>query len=134
MVPESKVAPSKDSTDAADTEGSFNRLDRRIETIRGDDRRRRIAFAGALFVGLGLTWIHWTGLVIAGALLGVTRQRLLTALMAGLGFGVFAVALSVLAVPAVSIGAFTTLTPLNYATLIAGVLLPIWGSLTRYVI
>lgn len=134
MSAQSKVAQGEDQAAGAETERFFGGLDQRTQALRDDGRRRRIAFVGAVVVGLGLAWIHWAGLVIAGALLGVTRQRLLTAVLAGFGFGVIAVALSVLAVPAVSITAFTTLTPLNYATLIAGVLLPIWGSLIRYVI
>lgn len=114
--------------------GTFERFILRMETLRSDDRRRRLAFVGAIVIGLGLAWIHRTGLVIAGTCLGVTGQRLLTALLAGLGFGVIPVGLTVILVPAVPIGALTTLMPMNYATLLSGLFFPAWGSLARYVI
>lgn len=134
MRADSGMPQSTEPVAASDRSGVLQRFDEWIEAIRSNNTRRRIAFVGAIVSGILLTWIHWTGLVIAGAIIGITRRRLVTAILAGFGFGLASIGLTVAVVPVISVVEFTTLTPLNYATVMAGILLPIWGSLTRYVI
>lgn len=114
--------------------GPLERVDAGMAALRSDDRRRRGAFVGAVAAGLAAAWVHWAGLVVAGALIGVTRRRLLGALAAGLAFGVFAVGVTVVAAPAVTASGFVALAPLNYVTVALGLILPSWGSLARYVV
>lgn len=105
-----------------------------VTAVRADKRRRRLAIVGGVVVGLLLAWVHWTGLVVAGGLVGLTCRRLTSALVAGLAVGVIAVVVTVAVVPAVTPGAFIGLTPVNLATVGVAVILPVWGSLVRYVI
>lgn len=128
-------APEPPETDAAvDSSGALARVDARMAALRSDESRRRRAFAVAVLGGLALAWVHWIGLVVAGALVGVTRRRLIGALGAGLAFGALAVSMTVVVAPAMSAGEFLALTPINYATAILGLVLPAWGSMIRYVI
>lgn len=113
---------------------SITRLETWLADLRADTTRRRRAFTGALVVGFGLTWIHWTGLVLTGALVGLTRRHLSGALVSGVLVGILAIGLTVLAAPAVALNEFIGLTPVNVATVGLAFVLPVWGSLARYVI
>lgn len=55
-----------------------------------DPRRRRVLTVAALAVGLGFATLHWSGLLVGGALVGLAQPTLRRALLAGLGFGVAA--------------------------------------------
>lgn len=134
MKADARMSQSAEPVAVSDLRRFLTQCHERIEAMRSDADRRRVAFAAALVGGLFLAWLHWTGLVIAGALIGLTRQRLLTAILAAFGFGLVSVGLTVAVLPVISVVEFTALTPLNYATLMTGVLLPVWGSLTRYVV
>ena len=60
----------------------------RVRKLRADERSRWVTMVVAILVGLVAAALHWTGLFLGGALVGlaaVTRRR---ALLAGLGFGV----------------------------------------------
>lgn len=105
-----------------------------LTTVRADDTRRRWALAGALAVGLVLAWLHWSGLVVAGAVVGLTRRRLRRAVVAGLAVGVLAVVGTPIVAPAVGVSGFLRLDPINYVTVAVALLLPAWGALTRYVV
>lgn len=129
----SDVTTPSGTEEASGSPGRLSRVDARIARVRANDRRRRAALAGAVVVGLALAWVHWTGLVAAGALVGLTRRGLVGAIAAGIAFGLFAVVATVVAAPAMSAGEFAALTPLNYAAVALGLLLPAWGSLARYV-
>lgn len=112
---------------------SLDRLDSRLAALRADETRRRVAFTTAVSSGFVLAWLHWTGLVVAGALIGLTRRRGRWAVVSGLGFGTLMVLVTVLVSP-MGAGEFAALTPVNYLTGAAGLLLPAWGALVRYVI
>jgi len=116
-----------------ESSGVLARLDAQLTALRTDETRRRRALAGAVFLGLVLAWIHWVGLIVAGALVGLTRRRGRRAVLSGSAFGALAIVLTVLASP-MSAGEFAALEPVNYLTIATGLLLPAWGSLARYVI
>ncbi|MBX0321708.1 hypothetical protein EGH21_01560 [Halomicroarcula sp. F13] len=60
--------------------------------VQRSARQRRAATVGAVLVGLGLGSVHWLGFVVGGALVGVCWPSLRSAIAAGFGFGVVAVA------------------------------------------
>jgi hypothetical protein len=69
-----------------------------------DPRRRRALTGGGLAVGLLLATVHWVGLFLGGALVGLAQPTLRRAVLAGLGFGA-----ATLVVAAVSVAAAGTL-------------------------
>jgi hypothetical protein len=111
--------------------GGVTRVDAWLADLRATPGRRRLALAVAVGAGLALTAVHWLGLFVAGALVGLTRQSLLRAMVAGLGFGLLVLALFFLLSPAVSPGPFLSLAPLSYLTIGLAIAGPVWGSLLR---
>jgi hypothetical protein len=118
---------------AASPSGIVSRLDERLTALRADDTRRRRALAGAVLLGLLLAWVHWVGLVVGGAVVGLTRRRGRWAVLSGAAFGALALAATVLLTP-ISPSEFVALRPVNYLTAASSLLLPVWGSLARYVV
>lgn len=113
--------------------GLLATVDSRLAALRTDDTRRQRAFLGAVVLGLVCAWLHWVGLIVAGALVGLTRRSPRWAVLSGVAFGVLSLGLSVLLTP-MSAGELVALEPVNYLTAATGLLLPVWGSLARYVI
>lgn len=105
-----------------------------LERLRADPTRRRVALAAAALVGLAAAWVHWLGLFVAGALVGLVSRDLPRAVAAGLGVGVLVLAAHVLASPAMSAGEFLGLGQPAYLAVGAGLLLPAWGALVRSVV
>lgn len=105
-----------------------------LTTVRTEPRKRYAALAVAVVLGLGAAWVHWLGLLLAGALVGVVSRTVPRAVAAGLGVGVAALVLTVLASPTMGPGEFLALTPPAYVAISAGLVLPAWGSLIRGVI
>jgi hypothetical protein len=92
-----------------------------------------VAVLIAVTVGLGLAWVHWLGLVVAGALIGLVSPTLLRAVAGGLAFGglvllVFAIALGDSAWRVVE------MTPVVYVVVASGLGLPAFGALSRGVV
>jgi NO-binding membrane sensor protein with MHYT domain len=58
--------------------------------VQTDPKRRWVATVTAVIVGLALASLHWSGLLVGGALVGFTWPTLRRALVAGVGFGVVA--------------------------------------------
>jgi hypothetical protein len=106
-------------------------IDRRLADLRADDRRRRLALVGGTVAGLALAWVHWTGLVVGGALVGLTRQSVGRALLAGLAFGLLATTVGVLLTPTIGPGEFAALTRLGGIAAAVGVLASTVGALAR---
>ncbi len=102
-----------------------------VAAVRADRPRRWTALAAAAAVGLAVAWVHWAGLLVAGALVGVVSATTPRAVAAGLAVGVAAVAGTVLASPAMSAVEFLALTPPVFVTVVGGLALPAWGSLVR---
>jgi len=105
-----------------------------LTAVRADRRKRAVALALAAVVGLGAAWLHWLGLFVAGALVGLVSRSLPRAVVWGLGVGSLAVALTVLAHPLMGAGEFVALTPPVYVAVVVGLLAPVWGSLLRGVV
>ncbi|MFB6075017.1 MAG: hypothetical protein ABEJ89_08400 [Haloarculaceae archaeon] len=111
--------------------GRLTRLDAWLAALRADDARRRGALVVALALGLGLAWLHWIGLIVAGALVGLTRRSLPRALLAGLGVGVLSLAALIALTPGLAPAELLALAPASYVTVAAAVLAPMWGALAR---
>ncbi|MEF8914306.1 hypothetical protein [Natronomonas sp.] len=105
-----------------------------LTTVRTEPRKRYAALAVALVVGLAVAWVHWLGLVVAGALVGLVSRTVPRAAAAGLGVGVAALALTVLASPTMGPGEFLALTPPTYVAIGGGLVAPALGALIRGVI
>ena len=102
--------------------------------LRGRPNRQRAALIAAVVVGLVAVWIHWLGLVLAGALVGLVSRTLPRAIAAGVGVGVLVLGLHVLGSPVMGPGEFIALSPVSYISVIAAVLGPLWGALVRSVV
>lgn len=102
----------------------------RLERAREDPRDHRIALAAAVVVGLVLAWLHWFGLVLGGALVGLVSSTLERAVLAGLGFGVV-VLIAFVASLGTSAPSALLMTPATYVTVGAALALPAFGSLVR---
>lgn len=105
-----------------------------LEDARRRPNRRRSLLVAAALVGLGLVWLHWLGLFVAGALVGLASRSTPRALLAGLAFGLLVIAVHVLASPVMGIGTFVGLRPLSYVTIGLALGAPVWGSLARAVV
>lgn len=130
------------SVGAADGDGggkgdseARGRLSRALGAVRTGDRGRRwLVTAGAVALGLVLATGHWMGLVLGGAFVGVLQRDLKRAVVAGLLFGLVALAAFVLVAPRLEAGELLALTPAVYVTVGAGFGLPLLGSLARGVV
>lgn len=105
-----------------------------LADLRADDYRRHAALVAAALVGIGLSMLHWVGLFLAGALVGLVSRDLQRAAAGGLAVGVLVLAVHVGASPVMGVGEFLALTPAAYVTVAAGLLFPVWGSLVRGVV
>jgi len=119
---------------ATSTRESGDSLRTRLAAVRDDPTRRWVALALAAVVGLAAAWVHWFGLVLGGALVGLVSSRLRWAVVAGLGFGALVLVTFVVASPALSPGELLALRPPVYVTVGAGLGLPLLGSLVRGVV
>lgn len=77
-----------------DTEGEPPEALTRLYAVQRDPRGRRALTAVAFVVGLALATVHWGGLLVGGALVGLAQPTLGRALPAGLGFGIAALAVA----------------------------------------
>jgi hypothetical protein len=106
-------------------------LDAWLADLRADDRRRRIALAGGVVAGLGLSWVHWMGLVVGGAAVGLSRRSVPRALLAALGFGALVTVAGIGLTPTVGLAEFVGLSRLGAVTVAVGMVLSVWGALLR---
>jgi hypothetical protein len=118
----------------ADARAAVSTVDDWFASARSDPRRRRVGLAVAVVVGLGLAWLHWLGLVVAGALVGLTRTSLGRAVAAGVGFGGLVLVVFVLTTPVGGLTWMTALSPASYVTVAGGLGAPAWGALVRGVV
>lgn len=54
------------------------------------ENRRGLLIVGAVLLGLAASTVHWIGLAVGGALVGLVAQSTRRGLLAGAGFGLFA--------------------------------------------
>jgi len=118
-------------TTSASGRPALERGRERLEYVRTHQPAHRVGLLVAFAVGLVLTWIHWFGLVLGGALVGVVSQSGRRALLAGLGFGVTVLVAFVVTLGG-DAGAALAMTPASYVTVGSALALPVFGSLVRY--
>jgi len=102
--------------------------------VRGRPTQRRVALVVAALVGVGLAWLHWFGLFLGGALVGLVSKSVPRAVVAGLAVGVLVLALHVFGSPVMGPDEFLSLSPPSYVAVGAALLMPLWGSLVRGVV
>lgn len=104
-----------------------------LQRLRTEPRLHALALVIAALGGLAVAWIHWLGLVVAGALVSV----LAPSLRRGLAYGV-AIGLLVLVVFALSLGdaagRLPAMTPIVYITAASALGLPLLGALVRGIV
>lgn len=105
-----------------------------LADIRDRRRRRLVALVAGALVGIALVWVHWLGLFVAGALVGLASRTLPRALIAGLAVGVLVLAVQVVAIPGMDPGEFFALGQAADVTAAAALIAPVWGSLVRGVL
>ena len=105
-----------------------------LTTVRADPRRRAVALVVAAVVGLAVAWVHWLGLFVAGALVGLVSRTVPRAVGWGLVVGVLALAGTVLTHPVMGPREFLALSPPAYVAVAAGLFAPAWGGLVRGVV
>ncbi|WP_053948608.1 hypothetical protein [Halolamina sediminis] len=103
--------------------------------LRNDRRRRLATTAVAIVLGLVLSLFHWTGLLVAGALVALPQRSLGRGVAAGVGMGALVVVgfLGQLALA----GTLDPVLAMGQPSLLAlgiGLLLPAFGSLLRGVV
>ncbi|WP_267639513.1 hypothetical protein [Haloarchaeobius amylolyticus] len=106
-----------------------------LAPLREDDRRRRLATVSAVVLGLALAWVHWLGLVVAGALVALPQSSLRRGLGASLAFAGL-VLLGFLADLALAgaLDGFAGLGTLALLPVAIGIVLPLFGALSRAII
>ena len=122
------------ATGTGDADGRRTWTPAALAALREDDDRRRVALALAVLVGLAASWVHWLGLFLAGAAVGLVSRSLPRALAAGLGTGALVLVVHLLASPVVGPGELLALAPASYVTVGAALAAPLWGSLVRGVV
>ena len=105
-----------------------------LTAVRADPRWRAVALAVAAVVGLAIVWVHWLGLFVAGALVGLVSRSVPRAVGWGLVVGVLALAGTVLTHPVMGPREFLALSPPAYVAIASGLGAPAWGGLVRGVI
>lgn len=101
-----------------------------LRRVRTEPRLHAAALAVAVVLGLVLAWIHWLGLIVAGALVALVAPSPRRGLAYGVG-----VSLLVLVVFALSLGdaavRVPAMRPIVYVTAGSAIGLPVLGSLVR---
>jgi hypothetical protein len=131
MSPEDEAETRTSDTKGETGTATLSRINAGLATLRANDTGRRVALVVAILLGIVATAIHWVGLFVAGALVGLTRRSLPRALLAGLGFGVLVLAVFFVVTPLITPGNLFVLAPLSYITVGIALLGPVWGALVR---
>lgn len=113
--------------------GSTRTLADGLRAARSVDRRRRAVTVVGLVTGLTAASVHWSGLFLLGALVGIVQRSLGRAVLVGVVAGVCVLVLTALLAPAGPRTTLTTFEPLTYLTLALGGA-PVVGSLVRGVV
>lgn len=102
--------------------------------LREQRRHRVVALVVAALVGVGFAWLHWFGLFVAGALVGLASRTLLRAVIAAVAVGAIVLLVQILAGPGMGVADFLAVSPPSYVAIAAAVGAPVWGSLVRGVV
>jgi hypothetical protein len=118
---------------AAATDGSPSAARAALDRVRTEPGPHAVALGAALALGVVLAWVHWVGLVAAGALASLAAPTV----RRGVGYALLA-GVVVLAAFAVSLGsaagAVPGMEPVVYVAVGAGLGLPLFGSIARAVV
>jgi len=71
----------------SETDGQPEGFRARLYDAQTTPRERWVLTTAAVALALGLASLHWSGLLVGGALVGLCQPTLRRALVAGLGFG-----------------------------------------------
>lgn len=118
-----------------DAAGPVVAASEQLGRVREESGPHWVALVVALVVGLVLSTVHWLGLVVGGALVGLVAASLRRAVVAALGFGVL-----VVLVWGVSLALFGALGAVRATGELAGLgvaialAAPVVGSLARAVV
>lgn len=106
-----------------------------LERVRTEPLPHWVALLVAIVVGLAAASVHWLGLVLGGALVGLVTTGLWRALLAGLGFGLVAVLTWLLQlVIAGSVGDVLAMGLFAWLAIGIGIAASVLGSLVRGVV
>lgn len=128
------MSSGKDPVAVRETPTGYSWTPAWLDSVRRRPNRRRALVVAAGLLGLGLAWLHWLGLILAGILVGLFTRTVPRAVFAGIGVGALVLVLHVLASPVMSGPEFLALTPLSYVSIAVALVAPIWGSLVRAVV
>lgn len=106
-----------------------------LPALRNEPRRRLTATGVAVGIGLALATVHWSGLLLAGALVGLLQRSLRRAIAAGVALGGLIVG-SFLAqfVLTGTLGPVLVMGQPPWLAVAIGLALPAFGSLIRGVV
>ncbi|ELZ49620.1 hypothetical protein C464_04061 [Halorubrum coriense DSM 10284] len=123
------MSDSPSPTDSSPPSDSPSPLDR----VRTEPRPHAVALVAAVGVGVALAFVHWVGLIAAGALASVVAPTVRRGVGYALAAGVVALAAFAVALgPAAA--AVPGMRPVVYVAVGAGLALPLFGSLARAVV
>lgn len=138
LTPGGPRGGSKSSDDETAVETSAgsdaSRIPSLLATVRESGRWRASALVVAALIGIGVAWIHWIGLFVAGALVGLVSATLPRAVLAAFAVGGVVLLVQVLGTPGMAVVEFVSLTPPAYVAIAAAFGAPVWGSLIRGVV
>ena len=117
-------------SDHADGPSAESTVGNTLHLVRTEPRPHAVAVVVAVAIGLAASWLHWVGLLLGGALVGLVSASLPRAALGAIGFGVL-----VLLVFAVSLGGSLSvvfgMAPVVYLVVASAIGLPLLGSLVR---
>jgi len=124
-----------DGDGSGQSTGALAGVRRAGRSLREDPARHWGALVLAVLVGLGLATLHWVGLVVGGALVGLLARSLRRALVGGLGFGALVVLVWAGSFAlAGTLGSVIAMGQLSALGVAIGLLAPTLGSLARGVV
>jgi hypothetical protein len=103
-----------------------------LDALRADRGRRLAATGIAVMLGLVLATLHWSGLLVAGALVALPQRSITRGIAAGVGLGGL-----VVVVWLVLVGTLDLVLSIGQPSMLAlgiGLLLPPFGALVRGVV
>ncbi|AHG00877.1 hypothetical protein HALLA_10685 [Halostagnicola larsenii XH-48] len=101
-----------------------------LERVRRERRLHAVALGIAVSIGLVAASVHWFGLVLGGALLGLVSPTLARGVGYAITFGALVLGVFVLTIGS-SVWPVLEMTPIVYVTVASAFGLPVFGSLVR---
>jgi hypothetical protein len=106
-----------------------------LRRVREESRPHWVALVVAILAGLALSTLHWVGLVVGGALVGLVAASLRRALVAGFGFGLVVVLVwSLLFALGGALGEVLAMGQIAGIGFAIALVAPVFGSLARGVV